>query len=106
MPLLATLLASVGSGIYALIAAIVGAKIATRLTAVAALAAIYISCIAFFMGLIEPWLATLFSSTYGQLLGLLFPPIAGSVLAGLGAYWTCVAGAQYVGNLMKIAIGK
>lgn len=45
-------------------------------------------------------------SAYGQLLGLLFPPIAGTVLAGLGAYWTCVAGAQYVGNLMKIAIGK
>lgn len=105
MPLLATLLASVGSGIYALIAAIVGAKIATRLTAVAALAAIYISCIAFFMGLIEPWLATLFSSTYGQLLGLLFPPTSGSVIAGLAGYWSCVVGLKYVSSLTKMAVG-
>ncbi len=105
MPLLATLLASGGSGIYALIAAIVGAKIATRLTAVAALAAIYISCIVFFMGLIEPWLATLFSSTYGQLLGLLFPPTSGSVIAGLSAYWSCVVGLKYVSSLTKMAVG-
>ena len=105
MPLLATLLASVGSGIYSLIAAIVGAKIATRLTAVAALAAIYISCSAFFMGLIEPWLATLFSSTYGQLLGLLFPPISGTVVASLAGYWSCVIGVKYVSSLTKMAVG-
>lgn len=104
MPLLATFLASIGGGIYSLMVAMVGAKIATRLTAVAALAAIYISCIAFFMGLIEPWLSALFSSTYGQLLGLLFPPISGSIIAGLGGYWSCVIGLKYVSSLTKMAV--
>lgn len=105
MPLLATLLASVGTGLYSLIIAAFGAKIAARLTAVAALAAIYISCVALFMTTISPWLATLFSSTYGQLLGLLFPPISGSVVAGLAGYWSCVIGVKYVSGLTKMAVG-
>ena len=105
MPLLATFLGSIGTGIYALMLSMFGAKIAARLAAVLALATIYISCVALFMGLITPWLGALFSSTYGQLLGLLFPPVAGSVVAGLGTYWSCVIGVKYVSSLTKMAVG-
>ncbi|WP_305806760.1 hypothetical protein [Stenotrophomonas sp. YIM B06876] len=105
MPLLAAFLGSIGTGIYALLVSLFGAKIAARLAAVLTLATIYISCVAFFMTLIEPWLAGLFSSTYGQLLGLLFPPISGTVVAGLGTYWTCVIGVKYVSSLTKMAVG-
>lgn len=105
MPLLATFLGSIGTGIYSVLLAMFGAKIATRLSAVLLLATIYISCISLFMGLIEPWLAAMFSSTYGQLLGLLFPPVAGTVVAGLGTYWTCVIGVKYVSSLTKMAVG-
>lgn len=105
MPLLATLLSSIGTGLYSLVVAAFGAQIAARLTAVAALAAIYAACVTLFMTTITPWLTGLFSSTYGQLLGLLFPPISGSVIAGLGAYWTCVIGVKYVSSLTKMAVG-
>ena len=59
----------------------------------------------FFTGLIGPWLGTLFSSTYGQLLGLLFPPISGTVVASLAGYWSCVIGVKYVSSLTKMAVG-
>jgi hypothetical protein len=93
-------------GVYKLLVALVGVRLAMRVAAVMSLATIYTACVIYFSTMIVPWLEGLFSSAYGQLLGLLFPPISGTVLASLGAYWTCVAGAQYVGNLMKIAVGK
>lgn len=105
MPLLATLLSTLGASIFGLIAAITGAKIATRLLAVAALATLYISCVVYFTTIIGPWIGTIFSGQYGQLLGLLFPPISGSVLASLAGYWGCVAGLKYVSSLTKMAVG-
>lgn len=105
MPLLAAFLGSIGTSIYTVLLAMFGAKVATRIAAVMALAAIYISCLSLFIGLISPWLSAIFTSAYGQFLGLLFPPVAGSVIAGLGTYWTCVIGAKYVSSLTKMAVG-
>lgn len=105
MPLLGTLLASLLTPIYAFMVAVLGAKAAIRVTAIATLATIYLSCVIYFTTQIGPWLAGVFSTGYGALLGLLFPPISGSVLAGLSAYWICVAGQKYVTKLTKLAIG-
>lgn len=105
MPLLAAFLGTIGTSIFGLVAAIFGAKIATRLLAVAALATIYISCVVYFTSMISPWLSGVFSSTYGQLLGLLFPPISGTVIASLAGYWGCVASLKYVSSLTKMAVG-
>lgn len=105
MPLFASLFSGIASSIFGLIAALVGAKIAARLTAVGALAVIYISCVVYFTTIIAPWLAGIFESQYGQLLGLLFPPISGSVLASLAGYWGCVTGLKYVSSLTKMAVG-
>lgn len=105
MPLLAKLLLGLLSPIFSLIVAAIGVKAAIRLTAVATLATIYLSCVIYFTTMIVPWLAGVFSSAYGQFLGLLFPPISGSVLAGLSAYWICVAGQKYVARLTKMAVG-
>jgi hypothetical protein len=105
MPLLASLLASIGTSIFGLIAGLVGAKIAARLVAVAGLATLYISCVVYFTSVVGPWMATVFSSQYGQLLGLLFPPISGSIIASLAGYWGCVAGLKYVSSLTKMAVG-
>jgi hypothetical protein len=44
-----------------------------------------------------------FSTQFGALLGLLFPPISGSVVAGVMGYYTCVVGAKYVTTLLKLA---
>lgn len=105
MPLLAKLLAAVGGSIFALIAGLTGAKIAARLIAVATLAGIYVSCVVYFSSMVSPWLLGVFSSAYGQFLGLLFPPVAGSVIASLIGYWTCVTGLKYVSSLTKMAVG-
>lgn len=105
MPLLAKLLAALGGSIFGLIAAVTGAKLATRLIAVATLAALYISCVVYFTTVIGPWIGTVFASQYGQLLGLLFPPISGSVIASLAGYWGCVTGLKYVSSLTKMAVG-
>lgn len=105
MPLLAAFLGSIGTSIYGVMLAMFGAKVAARLAAVMALAAIYISCVMLFTTTIGPWIGTIFATAYGQFLGLLFPPVAGSVIAGLGTYWTCVIGAKYVSSLTKMAVG-
>lgn len=105
MPLFAKLFAAIGGGIFSLIAALVGAKLAARLVAVASLAAIYISCVVYYTRMITPWLEGVFATAYGQFLGLLFPPISGTVIAGLVGYWTCVAGLKYTSSLTKMAFG-
>lgn len=105
MPLFASLLSAIGGAIFALIASLVGAKIAVRLIGVASLATIYISCVVYFSSIVGPWIAGVFASQYGQLLGLLFPPVAGTVIASLSAYWTCVIGLKYVSSLTKMAVG-
>lgn len=105
MPLFAKLFAALGGAIFSLIAGIFGAKLAARLIAVASLAAIYISCVVYYTRMITPWITGVFTSQYGSLLGLLFPPVAGSCLAGLVGYWTCIAGLKYVSSLTKMAVG-
>jgi hypothetical protein len=105
MPLLGSLLLSLLKPIFNLIAAAIGMKAAIRLTAVATLATIYLSCVIYFTTMVGPWLETVFLTAYGQFLGLLFPPVSGSVLASLSAYWICVAGQKYVAKLTKLAMG-
>lgn len=105
MPIFAALFGSIGTAIFNLLAGLVGAKYAVRLLAVASLAAIYVSCVVYYSQLVGPWLAGVFSTQYGQLLGLLFPPVSGSVIAGLSAYWTCIIGVRYTSSLTKMAVG-
>lgn len=82
-----------------------GAKIATRLAAVMLLATLYVACLAVFVALVSPWMSSVFSSAYGQLIGLLFPPVAGTVVAGLGTFWASIISFRYVSSLTKMAVG-
>jgi hypothetical protein len=90
--------------LFDFIAGTIGAKNAVRLIAVGTLATIYISCVVVFTTMIAPWLAGVFETAYGALLGLLFPPISGSVIASIMVYRTCVVGVRYTSALMKMAI--
>lgn len=105
MPLLAGLLNWGTTTILGFLTALFGAKAAVRIAAVTSLATIYLSCVLYFTSMIGPWLAGVFSSPFGMVLGLLFPPISGTVVASLFAYYTCIAGARYVSSLTKLAIG-
>lgn len=106
MPLAAVFLGSIGQLIYRVLVYLVGAQYAMRAAAVMSIATIYISCVVYYSTVIYGWLQGILMTAYGAFLGLLFPPIAGSVIASLGAYWTCVYGVQYVSSLTKIAVGK
>lgn len=105
MKLLGKLQLSIGEKIFNFLAGIFGAKIATRILAAGTLATIYLSCVILFTTMIGPWFLALFSTAYGALLGLLFPPIAGTVLGTLMTYRTCVVGVRYTSKLLKMAVG-
>lgn len=82
-----------------------GARNATRITAVTLLATIYLACVATFTAWIGPLFGAIISTSYGYLLGLLFPPIAGTIVAGIMVYRMCVVGVKYTTRLIKMAAG-
>jgi hypothetical protein len=90
--------------LFNFIAGYLGFKWAQRLTAVSILATAYVACVVTFATMIGPWFAAIISTSYGYLLGLLFPPIAGSVIASLMTYRMCVIGIRYTGKLFKMAV--
>lgn len=105
MPLLASLLAGIAGKFFALFVAAFGAVWGVRIAAAVALATGYIACVLYWSSMIIPWLTSILSTQWGYLLGLLFPPVSGTVLAGLVAFWTCVAVQKYTSTLIKLATG-
>ena len=105
MPLLAALLAGIAGKFFALFIAMFGAKWGVRIAAAVALGTGYIACVIYWASLIVPWLTSILATEYGYLLGLLFPPVCGTVLAGLVTLWTCVAVQKYTSTLVKLATG-
>lgn len=105
MPLFGAFITSLAAAFYTFVASLVGAAWAVRITAAVTLGGIYLSCVVFYTAMIGPWLATVFTTAYGALLGLLFPPIAGSIAAGMALYYTCVTAKRYTAKLMKMAVG-
>lgn len=92
----------------ALVLAVHTSAIARRLLFVAWLGALYVGCVMTFSNMISPWFSALLSSpsgtvhAAGQVIGLLFPPIAGTVLASLVIFWGCVAAMRYTSKLSMI----
>lgn len=105
MKLLGNLTLGIGERLFNFFASLFGLKNATRIIAAGTLATIYLACVLVFTTMIGPWMAALFTTAYGALLGLLFPPIAGTVVASLMAYRTCVVGVRYTSRLLKMAVG-
>lgn len=91
MPLLGALLSTLFGSIASFIALVWAKKLAVTTIAVAAFAASLVALMAVFNGLVAPLVAAMFSTQYGQFLGLAFPPIAGSCLAALSACWGACA---------------
>lgn len=105
MPLLAALFVKLLGGVYGLMLAMFGVKWAIRITAALTLAGLYIGCAVTFTLMIGPWLAGLVATSFGYLLGLLFPPVAGTVIASLGTFWACILAKRYTVKLLKMAVG-
>lgn len=87
MPLFAALLESLFLAIGKFLAKLFLAKIAIRVVAVTAIGALGTALMLIFNGFVAPLVAALFQTQYGQLLGLVFPPVAGTVISGLITLW-------------------
>jgi len=104
MPALGLLLQGLMGNMYALMLALSSAKQLVRFTAMGILAAAYVACALAFTLFIDPLLGALFSTAFGMLLGLAFPPIAGTVIAGVVGLWGCVVAKRYYVKFINIGL--
>lgn len=87
MPAFAALVSSFFGALTVFLAKMFAAKLAIRLLGIGAITAIGISFMATFNNFIAPLVMQLFSTQYGQFLGLAFPPISGTVITGITTLW-------------------
>lgn len=87
MPLLAGLIQSLLGGLAAQFISMFVKKAATAAGAAAAIGVCMAVLVVSFNTLVAPFVASMFTTTYGQFIGLAFPPIAGTCLASIGATW-------------------
>lgn len=80
MPVFAAFFGALFSALGAFLVKLFLAKLALRVAGVAILTGLGTALIVAFNGWISPLVAQMFSTQYGQVLGLAFPPIAGTVL--------------------------
>lgn len=91
MPLLGTLLGSLFGGLASWLAQLWAKKIVVAGLAVAAFALALVALMAVFNSLVSPLIGAMFSTQYGQFMGLAFPPIAGSCMASIATCWGACA---------------
>jgi len=91
MPLLAKLIANLFGGVAAYFASFLTFKIATTAAAVAAFALSLVALMLAFNTIVSPLVAQMFSTQFGQFMGLAFPPAAGTCLAAISATWAACA---------------
>jgi hypothetical protein len=87
MPALAALIPALFGALAGFLAKMFAVRLALRVSAVAALVACSALLMTTFNGVVAPLVAQAFSTQYGQFLGLAFPPVAGTCLAGIAAVW-------------------
>lgn len=90
MPIFAAFFGALFSALGVFLAKMFAARLALRLIGVAALTAMSGALMVTFNNMIAPLVQAAFSTTYGQFLGLAFPPIAGTVLTLYFSAWLAV----------------
>lgn len=90
MPALAALFSSLLASLSVFLAKMFAIRLAVRLVGVAAIVAAGTALTATFNAFVAPLVQQIFTTQYGQFLGLVFPPIAGTVVASLMALWLAI----------------
>lgn len=106
MPVLSALIKALFGNASALFLAISSARLSVQMLGVSILAAAYVSCLVFFTTVIDPLLGLLFQSLYGQLIGLLFPPVSGTIFAGFSGLWGCIVLKNYYKKFGTLMLPK
>jgi len=96
MPKLALFFESIFARFFTFLTVHYGAQIATKMTVIFAIAALYVSGILSFNIFISPLLAELFATDFGMVIGLAFPPIAQYVITGLITLWAAMIIYRYL----------
>lgn len=87
MPILAGLLVSLFTSLASLFAVDITKKTAFGLAAVASFGTLYGGMVVLMNTTINPIVGALFSTAYGQFIGLAFPPMAGTCVGVIAASW-------------------
>jgi len=106
MPLFAALFQAVAAGFTSLIIALATLRESIRITGVVMLAGMYVAAVAGFNAFVSPLADSLFSTSYGQLIGLAFPPVAGTVITSLSILWATLAGNRFLQKFGALALPK
>lgn len=106
MPIFAAFFGALFSALGVFLAKLFAAKLAIRLAAVAVLVALATGLVNTFNGYISPLLHMLFNTSYGQFIGLAFPPISGTIITlymsavlAVGTYKLQARAVSLTGNL-------
>lgn len=91
MPVLGTLFTFLFGGIAAFFVEFLTKKVVVVGLAVAGCALALVALMLVFNNVVAPLVAQMFSTQYGQFLGLAFPPIAGTCMAGIASTWGACA---------------
>lgn len=91
MPLLGALLSTLFTALGGFMVKVFLARLAIRIAAVAAIVAAGSALMLTFNSYVAPIIGALFSTQYGQFLGLAFPPIAGTCIAAFMGVWLACA---------------
>jgi hypothetical protein len=103
MPLLAALLKAILGGMFSFIVAAIGANLARKVAGIAALATLYFGGLVAFSAVVAPLFGAVFNTQYGQVIGLLFPPVAGTVMVSLAVFWAALMTKRYLVSITKLA---
>lgn len=90
MPIFAALFSSLFSALGAFLVKLFVAKVAIRIAAVGAITALASGLLVTFNSLVAPLVAQIVNHPYGQFLGLLFPPISGTIITILLTFFLAV----------------
>lgn len=104
MPAFALLVKVALGNMYALYLALTSAKLSVRIAAAGIMAAAYVACVVGFTVFIAPLVASMFQTSYGQVIGLAFPPISGTVLGGIVTLWGCLVAKAYYFKVVKLGL--
>jgi hypothetical protein len=106
MPLFAALVKGLFGSAISVMLALAAARESIRLSGVLLLAAVYLVAVVAYSTFISPLLSSLFATSYGQVIGLAFPPIAGTVITGLSALWVTLLAKRYIVRFGSMALPK
>ena len=101
MPLLGALIRALFGNVVLLFIGAIKGYVGYRIAVLALLAAAYVGCVVAFTNVVSPLWSGVTLTAYGSVLGLLFPPVSGTVLATLVGLWGCVLAKRLTVKLLK-----